>query len=555
MFFKRIYLILGIMLGLLALTSCNMPASQPASEAGEGDSSSEDTATESDEPLVLRYADSAADLNTLDPHFAAGTQDRNVVDMVFNGLLRYKPGDGSVIEPDLAAEMPTQEVVDGKQIWTFTLREGVMCHASAETEAYELTSEDVVYSLEKSANPDRSAFAGEYSGLTFEAIDDYTVQITLEQPISEVLFFPKVSDYAGGFVVCKQPIEAMGDETFKTNPAGTGPFVFESYSPQNNVMLAANEDYFRGRPLLDGVEYRYMPELNSRELGLLSGELDAISGATEGIWVDRLSQEDNVIVDVYGVGEVATVHFNTSVEPLDNPLVRKALAYAMDRDEFLALFGEPVSANVFSPVPAAFLPGGLTEAEAVELGIDYSVDREQAKALLEEAGYPDGFSLKVVSSERDSYLKNYQSMQAQFAEIGVDLEIEVVDHSSMHSLIRDDTNPIVIYVSWRPNADVYLTRFYHSDSTVVTGAKPDTNFSHYAEIDDLIEAARVELDPDAQIELWKEAQIKLLEDMIAHTLQYQSQVTARTEGVDFGHDLVSVLALYPQINETTTVTR
>ena len=77
------------------------------------------------------------------------------------------------------------------------------------------------------------------------------------------------------------------------------------------------------------------------------------------------------------------------------------------------------------------------------------------------------------------------------AEIGIDIVINVVDHSSMHSLIREDVNPIVIYVAWRPNADVYLTRFYHSDSIVVTGAKPDTNFSHYTAIDDLIEGARV----------------------------------------------------------------
>jgi len=512
------------------------------------------TATpEPKEPVVLRYADKAADLGTMDPHFAASTNDRNLVDMIFNALVRYKPGDGSVIEPDLAEALPEPELVDGKQVWTFNLRRGVMCHPADEMPSYELTSEDVVLSLQKSATADTSAYAGEYGGMTVEAVNDYTVVITLDEPISPVLFFPKVADYAGGFVVCMKSYEAIGAEAFKTHPIGTGPFMFKSYSPQEKVDLVANEAYFRGRPLLDGVEYRYMPDINSRELGLRSGELDAINGAAEGIWVERMSQEEGIRVDVYGVGEVATIHFNLTVEPLGNPLVRKAIAYALERDEFLALFGQPVAENVYSPVPAKFLAGGLTQKEVADLGLEYALDREKAKELLAEAGYPDGFSLEMVSSERESYLKNYESMQAQLAEIGIDIKINVVDHSSMHTLIREDVNPIVIYVAWRPNADVYLTRFYHSDSIVVTGAKPDTNFSHYDQIDDLIEAARVELDADKQVEMWKEAQIKLLDEMITYPLQYQNQVTARHDYVDFGHELKSVLALYAQFTEDTRI--
>jgi peptide/nickel transport system substrate-binding protein len=283
--------------------------------------------------------------------------------------------------------------------------------------------------------------------------------------------------------------------------------------------------------------------------------LDVINGAAEGIWVERMNEEEGISVDVYGVGEVATIHFNTTVEPLDNPLVRQAIAYALDRDEFLALFGEPVAANVYSPVPAQFLPGGLTQEEVAALDLEYAVDREKAKELLAEAGYADGFSLEMVSSERESYLKNYESMQAQLAEVGIDIQINVVDHSSMHSMIREDVNPIVIYVAWRPNADVYLTRFHHSDSIVVTGAKPDTNFSHYDQIDDLIEAARGELDSEAQVQIWKEAQIKILEDAVSYPLQYQNQVTARHDYVDYGHEPKAVLALYAQFTENTTVNR
>jgi peptide/nickel transport system substrate-binding protein len=506
-------------------------------------------------PAVLRFGIDAADLRTLDPHFAAARNDRAVVDMIFNGLLRYKPGNSPLIEPDLAVSIPEPEIVDDKQVWTFELRRGVMCHPGPQTGAYELTADDVVYSLHKAANGDRSAYAGEYTDITVEKVDDYTVRLTLEKPLSSFLFLPKIVDYAGGFIVCKKAVEAMGDEAFSTHPVGTGPFRFESYTPEENVRLVANEQYFQGQPLLEGVEVLYLPEFSDRDLGLRSGDLDLIFGSEETEWFEEVRQEQDIIVDVFGVGQVITAHFNTSMAPLDDVRVRKAIAYALDREEFLDLFAEGVVANVYSPVPVQFLPGGLTQEEAATLDLDYDVDLEKAKGLMAEAGYADGFSLEVVTSERGHYVSNYESLKAQLAEIGIEVEVEVVDHSTMHSIIREDKNPIVIYVAWRPNADVYLTRFFHSDSTVVTGTKPDTNFSHYDQIDDLIEGARNELDPGEQVKLWKQAQIKIMEDMIAYPLHYVNLVYAHRDGVDFGHELVSTVALYPQITEETKIVK
>lgn len=547
--------LLGLVLVLamaLALSACAAPSAAPGEDGGSSAPASGDSAAAAQ---VLRLGQNAADLGSLDPHFATSTQDRSLVDMVFNGLLRYAPGNGAfeAMEPDLATDFPTMTMTDAGQEWTFTLRSGVMCHPFGDTPAYELTADDVVYSLEKAANPDRSAYAGEYAGMTFEAVDASTVKITLEQPLSPVLFYPKVANYSGGFIVCQQAVEALGDEAFKTQPVGTGPFMFDSYTPQEKVSLVANPDYFRGAPKLAGVDMRYIPDIASREAGLLAGELDVINGIPDIAWVDRMASEASASVDVFGVGEVATVHFNITKEPLDNPDVRKALAYALDRDEFLALFGEPVAENVYSPVPAKFLAGGLTQEEAEAADLAYDVDRERAKQMLADAGYPDGFDLEVITSEMTGYRRIYENMQAQLAEVGVNLAVNVVDHSTMHSMIREDVNPIVVYIAWRPNADVYLTRFFLSDSTVVTGSAPDTNFSHYDQIDDLIKAARAETDPDAQIELWKEAQTKILSDMVAYPLHFQQQVYARSNGVDYGHDLISVLALYPGITENTTI--
>ena len=104
--------------------------------------------------------------------------------MVFNGLVRFVPGNSAEIEPDLATAIPEPEMVDGKQVWTFTLRDDVMCQPGPDTEAYALTADDVVYSLQKSADVDRSAYAGDYAGMTVEKVDDHTVTITMDTPLS-----------------------------------------------------------------------------------------------------------------------------------------------------------------------------------------------------------------------------------------------------------------------------------------------------------------------------------------------------------------------------------
>lgn len=502
---------------------------------------------------TLRFGIDAAGLGTGDPHFAASRNDRIVADMVFNGLLRFRPGQAPLIEPDLAEAIPEPKIVDGQQEWVFHIRRHVMCHPGPETPPYELSADDVVYSLRKSADPERSAYAGEYTGMTVEKIDDFTVRVIEKQPLSSILFFPKVADYAGGFIVCAKAAEAMGDEAFAKHPVGTGPFVFESYTPDDNVRLTRNSEYFRGAPLLDGVVVKYERDFAARNQGLLKGDLDVIFGSEKPEWFTEMAGEKAFVVDVFGVGQVITVHLNSSKKPLDDVRVRKAIAYALDREEFRSLFAEGVVANVYSPVPEQFLPGGLSQSEVEALGLDYPKDTAKAKALLAEAGFSEGFSLHLISSERGHYIHNYESLRDQLEKVGINVEIEPVKHREMHKAIRDDSNAIVIYVAWRPNADVFLTRFFHSDSTVLTGSRPDTNFSHYDQIDKLIEGARISRDPSQQVNFWKQAQIKILGDAVAYPLHYVNLVYARKVSVDYGHPLKAAMALYPQINELTRI--
>jgi peptide/nickel transport system substrate-binding protein len=500
---------------------------------------------------ILRFGVHVSEMGSLDPHFAAGSQDRALADMVFNGLLRYQPGNAPAIEPDLAEAIPDFEMVGGHQVWTVKVRKGVWFHAGPKTAAYELTAEDVVFSLKKSANPDACAYAGEYEGLTVMAIDRYTVRIIVDKPLSTILFLPRLTNYAGGFIVSKQAIEAMGVEGFKHHPVGTGPFVFDHYTPGEKLVLKAHERYFRGRPLLDGIEFHFVPEIEKREAELKAGKLDVIMGCGEKGWPEKMAAEPGIRIDTHGVGEVATLYLNTRMKPLDDIRVRRAIAFALDRQAFLDTMSAQFVGSVYSPVPAQFLPGGISKAEAECLDLAYAHDLEKSRQLMQTAGYAKGFTVDLVSSEKRLYRTYYEELRKQLAMINIDCRICVVTHSEMHQRIRNKSMPMVIYVAWRPNADAYLSQFFHSDAIIVTGAKPDTNFFQYSKIDRLIEAARLEIDPDRQIQLWGQAQIRILNDMAAYPIMYTKQCYARRSWVEYGHPLISTMALYPQFTEKT----
>lgn len=501
-----------------------------------------------DEAPVLRLGTNAADIANLDPHMASGTQDRTIVDMVFNGLIRFVPGDSTSFEPDIATEMPVMtENEDGTQTWTFTLRDDVQVHpsATAGTEAYTLTSADVLFSFEKAANPDASSYSGNYAGWSFAAPDDTTFEITIESPISESLFLPQVANYSGGYIVPQQPYEALGADGFLSNPVGTGPFAFDSYTAQQNVTLTAFADYFRGAPQLGGVEVRFVADGTSRELALQSNDLDVIAGFPDALWVDQMNQQDGIVVDVFGVGEVVFLNLDVNHEILQDPLVREAILLAVNRENTLALAGSPVAEPVFSIVPDAFMPGGLSEDAANEAGVNFTQDIERAKELLAEAGYPDGFELNLVTSEQDAYRNAYTVLQEELRQIGITVNLEVVQHQAMHDLIREDANAIVIYVAFRPTADVYLTQFFTSGGGV-------TNFSNY-QLDDLVTEARSTTDTDEQTALWEQANVDIIQNFAGYGLMYNNQVYAKRDNVDYGHTPVSVVQLYPGIDETTSI--
>jgi peptide/nickel transport system substrate-binding protein len=479
----------------------------------------------------------AQDVGKLDPHLAVSTIDRTVVAWLFNGLVRFKPGSMSPadIEPDLAESW---EATADKKVWTFKLRHGVQFHGGYG----ELTADDVVFSLTKSADAKRSASSGDFASFEkVEAVDAYTVRITLKQTVPSLLGI--VTNYGGGFIVSKKAVEALGDK-FAAAPIGTGPFAFVSVTPNQSLELAAHKAYFRGSPKIEKISYRVLPSNASRDLAFQNGELDLEFGNQDQTWVDRMKKLPGAVVDVFEPGEEAILHLNQAQKPLDDLRVRQAIAYAINRPEILKFQGADVSRLPGSVIPIGNL--GYTADNGLP-----QHDLAKAKALLAEAGFKDGLTLKVVHTQLPNMLAQMQVVQAQLKRAGINLDLQVVEHATFHQMIRQDLSAIVFYSAARfPVADVYLSQFYHSRGTVKTPTAV-TNFSHCTAADAEIDAARIEPDGAKQIALWQTAQKKIVAQQCSVPLIETLQAWVHKESLVYGYDLKGSLSLGPLITETT----
>ena len=489
-------------------------------------------------PLVV--GSGGPDVVTLDPQRATTTVDKGPVGWMFNGLARFAPGRADIpsIEPDLAESWQHSE--DAKT-WTFTLRRGVQFH-----DGYgELTAEDVVYSLDRARDPERSAFAANFANIdSVTAPDAYTVQVTLKQP--DLRFIGLVTDYHAGNIVSKKAAEEKGAD-FGAHPVGTGPFRFVSQQTQQEVVLAAHDDYFRGKPQIEGIVYRMIPSDSARELAATSGEIDLFYAKREQRWVETARARGELLVDVFRPGEMRTLHLNASMAPLDDLRVRQAVAHALDRDQIVAFVGGEVAKPACSVVPPGYLGENCDHADM------FAHDPDRARALLAEAGHPDGVTIKSVVSNISAQLPIMEVVQAQLAEAGITLEMEVVDHATYQSMSRANQSGIVFYGAARfPVADSYLTEFYHSDA-IVGRPTAITNFSHCDVADAEIDAARYETDEAEQLRLWAEAQRKIHENLCAVPLFELLQVWGRSERLDYGFALEGALNLAPPITETATL--
>lgn len=501
------------------------------------------------EPGVLRVGLSGRDMGTLHPAVATGGQDTAVIDAIFSGLVRYRPTEVSIeaLEPDLAESWEVAD--DGKQ-YTFKLREGVQWQKGYG----EVTSEDVKFSLEFVRDDPQSTFSTIFENIAaIDTPDPYTVVVSLTNP--DPVFLTSVANWHGGYVISKKAVEELGDD-YKNKPVGSGPFQFEEYRPKERVVLSANPDYYGGAPELSSIEFVYIPDLTARRFAFVNQEVDVIEGARNEDWLTEVvsATADDPQVDLLGPERNVVMSLKTSVEPLGDKRVRQAIAYAVDRGDYEAFFGRVFQPS-YAPIPPSYF-GALAKDE-IPPELLYEHDLDRAKELLAEAGYPDGFALETVVSEREDYLALAQIGQEQLAKIGIDLQLNVLDHASwVAAIIKEAGGSIVWSSSARyPSARSHPREFWVCDADVTkpTGVQGFAEYCNPA-FDALYKKANEAFDPAEQAKYYKEAQLILLEDMPSVPLGAMSTPVLRQGYVDLGYPVGGPILSLPYMYHFTAKT-
>jgi peptide/nickel transport system substrate-binding protein len=499
---SRILCALVVILATLAVFAVVTLAGPPAAEAQR--------------KKILNIA--AKEPDTLDPHSSTLGQSQAIARFMFRGLTRFAIKDGKVttaeVEPDLAESWTMSP--DGT-IWTFKLRKGVQFHKGFG----ELTAEDVKFSFERQINKTPGTRYGVNLDVikSIEVVDPHTVQIVLKA--YDAIFLLRMVGYQQGYIVSKKA--ATNPEQFKWNPVGTGPFYFDRHSPREKVVLKVFDQFHAGRPQIDEVHYFDVPEDATKLIGLEKGTFDLLY--PEAVTADFADQVKKMgaVIDRRGPGQQERFYIDMTKPPFDDARVRKAFMHAIDR----------------KAIKETMYPGGLARVASSCVPPGYfghvpmsfpEHNPALAKKLLAEAGHPNGFTIKnYFISKSFFYPKVLTLAQEQLKQVGINVELQLVEHATFHENIRKNLNPFVLYGGTRiTDADPWLSLFFDSKEIPdpATGNK-GTNFAHYRGIDDLLAAGRVERDQKKRAAIYAETQKRLERDLVCLPIQDVANQWAR----------------------------
>lgn len=400
---------------------------------------------------------------TLDPQLAADSIGGMIILNLHDPLVRRDP-DGNVA-PGLA---DTWEVAEDGLSITFHLHEGVKFQDGSA-----LTAEDVAFSLNRAIDKPQSELYTSFMD-SAEAVDENTVKVNLKYKELAALQYLTQTNSA---IVSKAYVESVGDENYAAKPCGTGPYKLVEWQKGSKIILESNEDYYKGAPAIKHIELRVLKESTTAMVALESGDVDLVYniGGLDVLSVqsnDKLGYQETNGTSIWNLG------FNVNMEPFNDVKVRKALAMAVKRDDIIngAMDGLGSPAEIILTDQTTPNPGAETISTP-------EYDPEGAKALLAEAGYPNG--LKITMCVREDYTKKIASIvQSQWKEIGVDAEIQVLERAALLSDIK--AGKLGCYTIGNVSMTLDSTFLL---GTLTTDNIPDSNMTFYSnpEYDKIVE--------------------------------------------------------------------
>jgi len=464
----------------MVLVACPAPAASPgAAPSGDTDSGGGEAAAEETRGHLNISDDySFGTASTLDPHDPNRFYGYTV--MGFESLIT-KDENGTHV-PALAE---TWEPNEDATAWTIKLREGVMFHDGSE-----MTGADVAYSLMRLTDAEvNSPLLASYEILkSIDVVSDYEIVANLEPANVD---FPEILTAYQAAIM-----REGGAETISEDGIGTGPFKLDSLDIAGVTELVAHDEYWNGPPASATASIIAISDGEARVQAMLSGQIDFLGVTAEQI--ELYEGNDDFTIQSFPTGDWHAMVMRTDTAPFDDPLVRKAIRVAADREEIIA---QALNGNGEVACDSPVWTGDVYRAD-----IDCSQDIELAKSLLEEAGYPDGIDIDIYTSPLHSaWAPMLETYQAQAVEAGIRLNIIQAPSDGFWS----DTwmKESFSTTSWgERSAAQILPEAYRSGMS--------WNETYYAnsEFDELLESASSEVDTDARIDLYHQLQELLWED-------------------------------------------
>ena len=445
------------------------------------------------DPDVLIIGMDISDAVSLDPARAYELTSCLVVNQLYDKLVDFEPPDYSEPVPEVAESW---EVLDDGVTWIFHIRKGIMF-----TDGTPLTAEAVAFSLKRVLKLQQApSWVLTQFGITedsIEVVDNYTVKIRLGRKVAPRIFLSCLA-FTVGAIVNPNEVKAhekegdLASEWMTDHSAGSGPFILEKWERESEIVLVANENYWKGKPRLKKIIIRHVPEPTDQLLLLEKGDIDIAWSLTP----DQIEEvRDKVGIKVVSVPAYEKVYLgmNVGFKPFSDERVREAIRWAIDYDAILRL-----------------LKGGAMKLQTfIEKGIPgynpdapYYRDVEKARKLLAEAGYPEGFEVELMAPPTFPYRDIAAIVKQNLEEVGIRVRIRLVTAAEMYEKYRKQGHQLIL-ARWGadyPDPDALAKPF--ADYRVKQLAWRNMWYDDYAA--DLVEKAAVEMDWSKRLKMYHE---------------------------------------------------
>lgn len=445
---------------------------------------------------------------TMDVHFCTDAATSRILLQVHETLFKWDENSENVI-PWLVET--STEAEDGLS-WTFKLKEGIKFH-----DGTDFNAEAVKYNFERLLDPATgSSKASALQGVTsIEVLSDYEVKINLSG--RNLIFEQTLTNYSTA-IMSPTACEEYGLEGYTNHPAGTGPLKLESWEPGVEMVLVKNEDYWGEEPTTDRLTVRAVSEDSSRVMMAMTGDADISWGISPAL-VENLEGNEDVTVNTVTGYRTIYIAINQNYGPLADSRVRAAINYAINKREIVD--------NILYGVGGTY-PSGYESSAVANAATDldpYEQDLEKARQLMAEAGYPDGFDIRLNTPE-GRYAMDRQiaeAVQYMLAEIGINATIEVLEWGTYQErMLSKDYMQLFLLGKGSSTGDVEFDFLMH---VLSTGGQNYYGINN-PEVDEILSNLSSAADLEERSQMLYDAQKLVNDEYDFATLYYENQIVA-----------------------------